>query len=150
MPTTKWLKSKPIIALSLVCLCIYVIYKSHSEEVQIFAYRDFIIEKFLEELPELNKKLPLQIDANTQLMSIQYENQKIINDYQWVSMGISNDNIPTIGAEIKKQFCLDELKRNLLDIDIEFLNRYQNSSGEAQFQVGINKSDCLALERSAH
>ena len=118
--------------------------------MQIFAYRDFIIEKFLEELPELNKKLPLQIDANTQLMSIQYENQKIINDYQWVSMGISNDNIPTIGAEIKKQFCLDELKRNLLDIDIEFLNRYQNSSGEAQFHVGINKSDCLALERSAH
>jgi hypothetical protein len=114
--------------------------KSGSEIV--ITMREYVLGSFLNELSEINKKLPNKIDGYTTLNIIKYEDKKIVSIYELASNDISVDLLEKIKPLIKKQACKDEMKKNLLEVDIDFLDRYQNPTGDILFEVTISKSEC--------
>jgi len=54
--------------------------KEESSKEVIITLKDYILGSFLNELPEINKRLPHKIDSQTTLMSIKYENNKIFRE----------------------------------------------------------------------
>jgi len=116
--------------------------RNQDKQVVLISVKDYILSSFLSELPEINKKLPLQIDNETTLLSITYENNKILSIYRLTSTDLGQEFIQRIIPAITKQTCHDDMKRKFLDVDIDFLSRYQNPAGEVKFEVAVNKAIC--------
>lgn len=111
--------------------------------------RDYLLNNFLAELPNINSKLPYKIDADTVLLSIEYLNGKVVSRYELPNLQstmISTKQIEMkLLPELQKQGCLDESKMSLIGIDVEFLSRYQDSNGAILFEVPLNKKICSAF-----
>lgn len=116
-----------------------------SKEI-IISLREYILGSFLNELPEINKKLPHRIDDQTVLLSIKYENNKILSIYELGSSSIGGEFLDKIKPSIKKQACDDAMKKKLLEVDIDIVDRYQNPNGDMVFEIVLNKSICSKLQ----
>jgi hypothetical protein len=116
--------------------------KEESSKEVVINLKEYILGSFLYELPEINKKLPYKIDSQTTLISIRYENKKILSTYELSTYVISDEFLNKIKPSIKKQACKDEMKKNLLEVDVVFLNRYQNPTGDVLFEVALSKAEC--------
>jgi hypothetical protein len=116
--------------------------KEESSKEVIINVKEYILGSFLNELPEINKKLPHKIDGQTTLISIRYENNKILSIYELPIYVISDEFLNKIKPSIRKQACGDEMKKKLLEVDVVFLDRYQNPTGDVLFEVLLNKSEC--------
>jgi hypothetical protein len=116
--------------------------KDDTKQEVIVSLRDYILSSFLSELPEINKNLPHKIDKETTLVSIKFEKNKILSFYELTSNSISRQTLERIEPAIKKQVCEDETKSKLLGVDVDFLNRYQNSNGDLIFEVLVSKTTC--------
>lgn len=123
----------------------FFIKKDEPKKEVLISLRDYILGNFLSELPEINKKLPHKIDKETTLRSINYENNKILSVYEITSFEMSSELVKKIEPVLKKQVCNDETKRNFLDVDIEFLNRYQSPAGIMIFEIMVSKDTCSKL-----
>ena len=119
--------------------------KDDKKKEVIISLKDYILSSFLAELPEINKNLPHKIDGETTLLSIKFENNKVLSVYELNSKSVSREFLEKIRLAIQKQVCDDEVKRKLLDVDIDFLNRYQNSTVDLKFEIPINRSICSKL-----
>jgi DNA-directed RNA polymerase subunit L len=119
--------------------------KEESSKEVIVSLEDYVLGNFLNELPEINKKLPHIIDNQTTLLSIKYDSGKIISIYELVAYKISREFLDKIKPSIKNQACDDGMKKNLLAVDVELLDRYQNSTGDILFEIALSKSICSEL-----
>ena len=119
--------------------------KDNAKQEVIVSLRDYILTNFLSELPEINKSLPHKIDNETTLVSIKFEKNKILSVYELTSNSISRQTLEKVETAIKKQSCEDEMKSKLLNVDVDFLNRYQNSNGELIYEVLISRANCPKL-----
>ena len=146
MIKNKYLKIYPV---SLIFCAVFIFYffgkKEESSKEVYIGLRDYILEGFLVELPEINKKLPHKIDKETTLISIKYENNKILSVYELASQGVNREFLEKIEPAIKKQECDDDMKKKFLDVDIDFLNRYQNSMGGVIYEILVNSSICSKI-----
>lgn len=115
-----------------------------SKEVLV-SLRNYVVGSFLNELPEINKKLPHKIDNQTTLISIGYENNNVLSVYELGAYSISNEFLDKIKPSIIKQACDDAMKKKLLDVDVDVLDRYQNPNGDMLFQIVLSKSICSKL-----
>jgi len=122
--------------------------KEESSKEVIITLKDYILGSFLNELPEINKRLPHKIDSQTTLMSIKYENNKILSVYGLSAYVISDEFLDKIKPSIKKQACGDDMKKKLLEVDVVFLDRYQNPTGDVLFEVALSKSECAQFHTS--
>lgn len=120
--------------------------KDDAKQEVIVSLRDYILSSFLTELPEINKNLPHRIDKSTTLVSIKFENNKILSTYELTSNNISRQAFEKIELAIKNQTCEDEIKSKLLDVDVDFLNRYQNPNGDLIFEVLVSRTTCSKLK----
>lgn len=116
--------------------------KEESSNEVVMTLKEYVLGSFLNELPEINKKLPYKIDTQTTLISIGYENNKILSVYQLSTYVISNEFLNKIKPSLKKQACGDEMKKKLLEVDVVFLDRYKNPTGDVLFDMTISKSEC--------
>jgi len=116
--------------------------KEKSDKEIIITMKEYVLGSFLNELPEINKKLPNKIDNYTTLTLIKYDDEKIIRVYELASNAISIDVIDKIKPLLKKQACKDEMRRNLLDVGIDLLDKYKTPTGDILFEVKINKTEC--------
>jgi hypothetical protein len=119
--------------------------KDDKKQEVILSIKDYVLNSFLAELPEINKNLPHRIDSETTLLSIKFENNKILSVYELTSKSISREFLGKIELAIQKQVCEDEMKRKLIDVDIDFLNRYQNATLDLKFEIPINRSICSKI-----
>jgi hypothetical protein len=123
---------------------------SAQDKEVVMTLRDYLVNSFLAELPEINKNLPSKIDDNTTLLSIDYSNGSVISRYEL--NGFFGDPYAIknfgnrLGSVLKKQTCLDELKSKLLKVDVEFLGKYQDSKGVVMFEISVKNSDCTKLD----
>jgi len=117
--------------------------KDDPKQEIILSIKDYILNSFLAELPEINKNLPHKIDSETTLLSIKYENNKVLSVYELSSKNVNNEILEKIKPTIQKQTCADEVKRKLLDVEIDFLNRYQKSNGDLIFEVQVSATNCV-------
>lgn len=137
----------PIIVL-IFSLIFFFIYKKQNvqNEAITINVKDYILNSFLSELPSINSKLPFQVDSNTTLLSIRYENAKIISQYELTKYNEENkptpEHIQNLATQLRKQECWDDIKKRLIDADIELINRYQNQNKIILFEVFLNKSTC--------
>lgn len=122
-------------------LIVFFSQKEDSEKEIVITMKEYVLGSFLNELSEINKKLPNKIDGHTTLNLIKYEDKKIVSVYELAS-DISVDVIDKIKPFLKKQACKDEMKRNLLEADVDLLDRYKNSTGNILFEVSISKAEC--------
>lgn len=143
-----------IILLVLIVLSGFIVFSSSKlldakDDEVVMPLRDYVLNSFIAELPEINERLPYKIDNFTTLLSIKFLNGRVVSIYE---IGDSNSNAPTknLVEQIKpvliKQTCLDEARGKLLDVDVDFLEKYQNSKGDVLFEISINKSDCLRVK----
>lgn len=116
--------------------------KEDSGKEIVITIREYVLGSFLNELSEINKKLPNKIDDHTTLNLVKYEDKKIVSVYELSSNAISIDVVDKIKPLLKKQACKDEMKRNLLEVDVDLLDRYKNPTGDILFEVSISKTEC--------
>jgi hypothetical protein len=118
------------------------------EEVEI-SLRDYLLRSFISELPEINKKLPYKIDNYTILNSIKYEDSKILSTYKLTNYNSNSEEsdffTKTIKPILQKKTCTDEVKTNLLDVGIEFLDVYKDPEGAVILEVLSNSNLCKKL-----
>jgi hypothetical protein len=138
---------KIYIFILITCILTFLVYyfsgkKERSNNEVVITLKEYILGSFLNELPEINNRLPHKIDHQTTLISIKYENNKILSIYELSTVFIGGEFLAKIKPSIKKQACGDEMKKKLLEVDVVFLDRYQNSSGDVLFDVPLSKSEC--------
>lgn len=112
--------------------------------------RDYLVNSFISELPEINKNLPHKIDNNTTLLSIEYFGNKVISRYELIGLNSDAASVENFSNKIKpilkKQTCMDGIKSKLLEVDVGFVEKYQDTKGAIFFEVAIDKSDCLQFD----
>ena len=142
-----------IIILVLILLFGFVVFSSNKlvdakDDEVVIPLKDYVLNSFIAELPKINERLPYKIDNITTLLSVEFLNGRVVNTYE-IGDSSSNTHTKNLVEKIKpmliKQTCLDEIKGKLLDIDVDFLEKYQNSKGDVLFEISINKSDCLRI-----
>jgi hypothetical protein len=119
--------------------------KYESSNEVLISLKDYVLSGFLAELKEINSKLPYKIDGQTTLLSIRYEDDKVVSLYELALVGISREFIDKIKPSVTRQACNEDLKKKLLDVDVEFLEKYKNSVGEILFEIPVSKSICSEL-----
>jgi hypothetical protein len=148
----KALPSRTII-LVLILLFGFVVFSFNKlvgakDDEVVIPLRDYVLNSFITELPKINERLPYKIDNITTLLSIEFLNGRVVNTYE-IGESSSNPRTKNLVEQIKpvliKQTCLDEVKGKLLDVDVDFLEKYQNSKGDILFEISINKLDCLRI-----
>lgn len=111
--------------------------------------REYLLSNFLSELPNINSKLPYQVDAETVLISVEYTNNRILSQYKLLNhksiTEINQKGAAKLTEILKQQGCTDETKKSLINVGVEFLSRYQDSEGLVIFEVFLNKSICSTL-----
>jgi len=116
----------------------------------VMTVREYLVNSFVAELPEINRNLPHKVDNKTTLLSIKYLNGKVVTRYQLDGIGsdVSSPNISDIQFKkiLKKQICLDEIKAKLLEVDVEFVEQYQDPKGGVVFETSVKKFDCLMFD----
>ncbi len=120
----------------------FLLKKDNAGKEIIITMKEYVLGSFLNELPEINKNLPNKIDSHTTLNVIKYEDKKVVSIYELASNAVGVDVVDKIKPLLKKQACKDEMKRNLLEVDIDLLDRYQNTNGNTLFEVTISKAEC--------
>lgn len=125
--------------------------KEGQEKDVVINVKKYIISSFVSELPDINKKLPHKVDENTTLNAIDYISGKVISRFE-ISHNNANSNIDPEKIRktvltLKKSACNDELRKTLLDVDVEFLDKYQDTNGVVLFDVSTNKSICAEWMR---
>jgi hypothetical protein len=118
------------------------VYQGRLSNDVVITLKEYILGSFLNELPEINNRLPHKIDGQTTLISIKYEDGKILSDYELSTVSIGGEFLAKIKPAIKKQACGDEMKKKLLQVDVVLLDRYKNPSGDVLFEVPLSKSEC--------
>ena len=143
MPKLSAIKIYSVILLVLIG-SFYFFYnkKNPSKEEVVISLRDYLLGSFISELPDINNKLPLKIDNKTTLLSISYYNNNIVSVYELAKFDNDLNSIEKIKSILSKQVCDDDTKKKLLDVDVDFLNRYQNQSGDIIFEVLLTRAIC--------
>jgi hypothetical protein len=112
---------------------------SKKDEV-VLSVKDYLLNSFESELPGINKNLPHKIDDQTILLSISVQNGKVISVYQVdATAGLK---LEKSRSALIKQECSDGLKKQLLDVDVNFINRYQDLLGKIVFELEIDNNIC--------
>ena len=107
--------------------------------------KDYLLSTLLNELPSINARLPYQIDANTKLLSIEYVNSKVVSHYELLNgreAKLEPQRLSALTFLLQKQACLDESKKPLIDVGVEFLSKYADSKGKVILEADINKAIC--------
>lgn len=110
--------------------------------------RDYLLSEFLAELPLINSKLPHQVDAETILHSVEYDNNRVVIRYELSKakyISADDEAVKYAVQKLREEGCREEGKRSLINVDIEFLSRYQNSKGATVFEVYLDKAICSKL-----
>lgn len=117
---------------------------SYQDGTLTVSVKDYLLSSFLSELPIINSKLPFKIDDSTVLLSIEYANNKVISRYQILNYKVESnqDWIKNLTLSLRKKECVDDAKKNLIDVGVDFLNRYEDAKGLAIFEVLVSKSLC--------
>lgn len=114
--------------------------------------KEYLLATFLAELPEINRNLPHKLDENTDLLSIRYQDGKVINTYRLVDRSSADFSDPEFIRKAKntlqKQGCMSEAKKRLLDVDVDFLERYQDADDKLIFEFLLNRSVCSGFSQS--
>lgn len=116
----------------------------------VMTVREYLVNSFVSELPEINRNLPHKIDNKTTLLSIEYLDGKVVSKYRLDDIGydvnLANNFNIQLKSIIKKQTCTDKVKSSLLEVDVDFVEKYQDPKGAAIFEVAVSKFDCLMLD----
>jgi len=134
-----------IVFLFLAIVLFYIKKSNEAKEEVLISIKDYLLSSFISELPAINKNLPYKIDNETTLISISYEDEKILSIYELSKFENRNDFTNKVEPILKRQSCEDETKKKLLDVDINFLNRYQNPSGFVIFELFLSRSICSKI-----
>jgi|688.fasta_scaffold701308_2 hypothetical protein len=145
-------KHSAIVALILAAASslLFFAYKANTSESKsqtlTLSLRDYLLSSFLDELPDINQKLPYAIDDSTVLLRIEYKNEKIIHLYELPKYRKNKDSeeklSQTWGTALKRQACADTIRQNMLAAGINFLSVYQDSAGQQILEIEINQSSC--------
>lgn len=145
----KFIKPPIFIIFIIICGVIFALTQRNPQnqgDTVNISLKDYLISSFVNELPDINNKLPVQIDRDTVLISIEYKNSKVLTRYKITNPDIEKQNFTEkIAPSLKKQACADEVKRNLIDVDVEFLNIYQDPKDSIIFELPINKEICSKI-----
>ena len=142
MPKLSAIKIYSVILLVLIGSFYFFYKKNPSKEEVVISLRDYLLSSFISELPDINNKLPFKIDNKTTLLSISYYNNNIVSVYELTKFDSDLKSIEKIKSILLKQVCDDDTKKKLLDVDVDFLNRYQNRSGDIIFEVLLTREIC--------
>ena len=136
----------PILLVGFVYAVVQHNAKNNSTEINV-SIREYVLGNFLSELPAINSKLPFKVDDLTTLNSIEYIDGKIASRYTVMDSSLldpsNSQSIMRIASKLSAQLCSDQTRRSLLDLEIEFLNKYQDKQGVSTFELLINKKTCL-------
>lgn len=117
----------------------------------VISVKEYLLSSFLAELPEINKNLPHKLDENTVLLYIKYEGAVVVSAYQLLNSSLLSLNDGNFSENsvmaLQKQGCLNETKKRLIDVDVDFLERYQDSNGKLVAEFSINKTICSSVMR---
>jgi hypothetical protein len=138
------------ILLAITSCLLFFKYKEEKTEFKsttvTLSLKDYLLNSFLAELPDINKKLPYVIDDKTILLNVEYKDEKIIHLYElkkYQKNKFSEDKIlQKMALVLKEQACFDPIRKNMLAAGIDFLNVYRDSAGQLAFEISINQSDC--------
>ena len=142
MPKLSAIKIYSVILLVLIGSFYFFYKKNPSKEEVVISLRDYLLSSFISELPDINNKLPFKIDNKTTLLSISYYNNNIVSVYELTKFDSDLKSIEKIKSILLKQVFDDDTKKKLLDVDVDFLNRYQNRSGDIIFEVLLTREIC--------
>ena len=77
------------------------------------------------------------------LVSIQYDKNVVSSTYKLIGNPAKHHQFQsTVAPVLQKQACLNEAKKRLLGVDVEFLEIYKNSSDQIVFQFELNHTIC--------
>lgn len=135
-----------IISAGIIAITIKSKNTEESSKTLTMSVRDYVLQSFLLELPDINKKLPYNIDDDTSLLNIDFKDNKVLFKYSLIKYKSNPETDQKIKDSIltslKKQACEDEAKKRFIDSDIELINSYQDSNGILIFEFLTNKSNC--------
>ncbi len=150
MRKIKYLKITFLVFSLLSCITYAFVYESNENEGEVLvSLRNYLLNSFISELPEINKKLPQKIDEETLLISIQNDNGQVLTVYQLDNIKAGDaTNAKLINKAkpfLEKKGCLDDIKKKLLDVDVNFLERYQDSEGRIIFEFLLTRTKCADI-----
>ena len=146
MPKFNSLKLYLFVLILFLSISYFHIKKStEAKEEVLISLKDYLLSSFISELPAINKNLPYKIDNETTLISVSYEGEKILSVYELSKFENRNDFINKVEPILKRQSCEDETKKKLLEVDVNFLNRYQNPSGFVIFELLLSRAICSEI-----
>jgi hypothetical protein len=115
------------------------------DEVEM-SLKDYLLRSFIDELPQINAGLPLQLDADTVLLSVEYIDSRVVSRYLLTNYNLDASSDLFIRDQmipaLKKEACLDEVKRSLIESDVEFLMIYQDRDKSQIFEILLNREIC--------
>lgn len=139
-----------VVSTAITVLAIKSKSSEESSKTLTMSFRDYVLQSFLLELPEINKKLPYKIDDDTSLLNIEFNDNKIIFKYSLLKYKSSPESDRKIKnallTSLEKQACEDEAKIKFIDSGIELVNQYQDPNGVLIFEFLTKKSNCSLAE----
>ena len=138
------IKIYAVILLALIAAFYFLQNKINApKEEVVISLRDYLLSSLISELPDINKNLPIKIDDQTSLLSVSFNSNNVISIYELVKFDGNINAIGEFKSALSKQVCSDDMKKKLLDVDVNFLNRYKNQSGDIIFDILVTKEICL-------
>ena len=120
--------------------------KDQRSKTQVMKIEQYVLNSFITELPDINKNLPYQVDANTELISINYKNKKIVSRYRLSKESseiISGTlNLSGFMSQIKTKECKEKSKIVLIDAGIDLINTYEDPNGKILINLPLNSVEC--------
>lgn len=108
----------------------------------VISLRDYLLSSLISELPDINKNLPTKIDNQTSLLSVSFNSNNILSIYEIAKFDGDINSMGKFKSTLSKQVCSDDMKKKLLDVDVDFLNRYQNQSGDIILEILVTREMC--------
>jgi hypothetical protein len=130
-----------LIAISLSIIYLFTNFNNSDKDEVVISIKDYLLSSFASELPSINKNLPYKIDDQTILLSISIQDGRVISVYQVDAA--AGSKLEKSKSALIRQECSDRLKKQLLDVDVSFVNKYQDVLGKIVFELDINNSICL-------
>lgn len=108
-------------------------------------------ENFSQELNLLNRKLPMKIDKETELVKISYDNKKLSYHYRLINYEASKINISDFSERMKanllKKVCSSENLKPFIVKGVNISFNYEGKKGNAIQNIIIKPSDCKQVSR---
>jgi len=82
---------------------------NNQDDFSNMSLREYILSSFINELPEINSKLPFQIDADTVLLSIEYVTVWCCLDIRCLTIKL----LPSLTRNSFKKWCLSSKNRHV-------------------------------------